>query len=84
MKLWPRTSPARDQELEKVACAVSADEYKGKQWWMAALTFSTANLLKQRASLPPLLSPAKRLGLSWYRGLKTGSSFDEKMLAAQK
>jgi CRISPR-associated protein Csb2 len=45
----------RDQELEKVACAVSAAEYKGKASWMDALTFSTANLLKQRASSPPLL-----------------------------
>lgn len=46
---------ARDQSLEKVACAVPAGEYKGKQPWMEALTFSTENLLKQHASSPPLL-----------------------------
>ena len=44
-----------DYELERVACAVPAAEYKGKRPWMDALTFSTANLLKERASSPPLL-----------------------------
>jgi CRISPR-associated protein Csb2 len=44
-----------DQELEKVACAVPLGEYKGKQSWMDALTFSTTDLLKDRASSPPLL-----------------------------
>jgi CRISPR-associated protein Csb2 len=44
-----------DYELVKVACVVPAAEYKGKQSWMDALTFSTANLLKERASSPPLL-----------------------------
>lgn len=48
-------SARRDQDLQKVACVVPAAEYKGKQPWVEALTFSTANLLKQRASAPPLL-----------------------------
>jgi CRISPR-associated protein Csb2 len=42
-------------ELTRVACAVPVSEYKGKNAWMDALTFSTANLLKGRASSPPLL-----------------------------
>lgn len=42
-------------ELTRVACAASAMEYEGKQPWMEALTFSTSNLLKERASSPPLL-----------------------------
>ncbi len=42
-------------EIEKVACVVSPGEYKGKQPWMDALTYSTANLMKERASAPPLL-----------------------------
>ncbi len=42
-------------ELERVACAVPVSEYSGKRPWMDALTFSTANLLKERASSPPLL-----------------------------
>ncbi len=44
-----------DQELETLACAVPAAQYTGKQPWMDALTFSTANLLKEHASAPPLL-----------------------------
>lgn len=44
-----------EHELERVACAVPAAEYRGNTTWMGALTFSTANLLKERASSPPLL-----------------------------
>jgi CRISPR-associated protein Csb2 len=44
-----------EHELEKVACAVPAGVYQGKQPWLEALTFSTGNLLKERASSPPLL-----------------------------
>lgn len=44
-----------DHELEKVACAAPAGDYQGKQPWVDALTFSTADLLKQCASSPPLL-----------------------------
>jgi CRISPR-associated protein Csb2 len=47
--------PVAGYEQERVACAVSPGEYKGKQAWMEALTFSTAQLLKERASSPPLL-----------------------------
>jgi CRISPR-associated protein Csb2 len=42
-------------ELERVVCAAPAAGYTGKLSWMDALTFSTANLLKERASSPPLL-----------------------------
>jgi CRISPR-associated protein Csb2 len=42
-------------ELIRVACATPVSEYKGRATWMDALTFSTANLLKERASSPPLL-----------------------------
>lgn len=40
-------------ELTRVACAVPVSEYAGKAPWIDALTFSTANLLKERASTPP-------------------------------
>lgn len=43
------------EELRPVACAVPGEEYKGKQSWIEALTFSTANLIKERVSSPPLL-----------------------------
>lgn len=42
-------------ESEKVACALPPADYRGKPAWMEALTFSTMNLLKERASSPPLL-----------------------------
>ncbi len=42
-------------ELVRVACAAPASEHTGKGTWMEALTFSTSNLLKERASVPPLL-----------------------------
>lgn len=42
-------------ELIRVACAAPPSEYSGVSTWMDALTFSTANLLKERASSPPLL-----------------------------
>jgi CRISPR-associated protein Csb2 len=44
-----------EEATERVACAVPAAEYRGKSPWMEALTYSTWNLLKQRASAPPLL-----------------------------
>ena len=43
-----------DEEFTTVACAAPASGYEGEEW-MRALTFSTANLLKERASAPPLL-----------------------------
>lgn len=48
---------ARDEmeQSERVACPVPAAEYRGDRSWMEALTFSTANLLKEKASSPPLL-----------------------------
>jgi CRISPR-associated protein Csb2 len=42
-------------DIEKVACVVPAGEYSNEQPWMDALTYSTTNLMKQRASSPPLL-----------------------------
>ena len=55
MRAAPSEIAGPTEELGKVACAVPSAEYAGKQAWMEALTFSTANLLKQRASAPPLL-----------------------------
>jgi CRISPR-associated protein Csb2 len=56
------TDSGSSEELISVACAVSPREYAGKRSWMDALTFSTTNLLKERASAPPLLRlvPFKR------------------------
>lgn len=42
-------------ELTSVACALPPSEYKGKATWLDALTYSTTNLLKEKASSPPLL-----------------------------
>lgn len=42
-------------ELQPVACVVPPSEYEGRARWLDALTFSTANLLKEHASSPPLL-----------------------------
>jgi CRISPR-associated protein Csb2 len=42
-------------ELTRVACAVSPASYEGRKSWLEALTYSTSNLLKERASAPPLL-----------------------------
>lgn len=38
-----------------VACSVPATEYRGKKSWLEALTMSTTDLLKAKASSPPLL-----------------------------
>lgn len=42
-------------ELTRVACAAPDSEYTGKISWMDALTYSTSNLLRDKASSPPLL-----------------------------
>jgi CRISPR-associated protein Csb2 len=44
-------------QTERVACAVAAGEFAGKGSWMDALTFSTANLLrdKEKVSAPPAM-----------------------------
>lgn len=42
-------------DLVSVACTLPPAEYQGKPAWADALTFSTANLLKQKISAPPLL-----------------------------
>lgn len=42
-------------ELTSVACALPASEYKDKAKWLAALTYSTTDLLKEKSSSPPLL-----------------------------
>lgn len=42
-------------ELTTVACTVPASEYQGKEPWLSALTYSTANLMKDKASAPPLI-----------------------------
>jgi CRISPR-associated protein Csb2 len=56
------TDTGTSGELISVACAVSPLEYAGRRSWMDALTFSTTNMLKERASAPPLLRlvPYKR------------------------
>jgi CRISPR-associated protein Csb2 len=47
---------ARSGESVPVACVVSPVDFNSKKGtWMDALTYSTANLLKERASAPPLL-----------------------------
>lgn len=51
----PAGEAERDGELVSVACAAPPAEHKGKGSWLDALTFSTSNLLKERASSPPLL-----------------------------
>ena len=51
----PAGEAASDGELISVACASPPAEHEGKASWLDALTFSTSNLLKQKASSPPLL-----------------------------
>lgn len=43
------------EELARIACVISPEEYEGKEAWMDALTYSTTRMLKERASNPPLL-----------------------------
>jgi CRISPR-associated protein Csb2 len=52
---FPADITDNDHELEKIACAIPAAEYSGKRTWMEGLTYSSGNLLKERASAPPLL-----------------------------
>jgi CRISPR-associated protein Csb2 len=52
---FPSETTGDRHELEKVVCAVPVGDYKAKQTWMDALTYSTADLIKERASSPPLL-----------------------------
>jgi CRISPR-associated protein Csb2 len=43
-------------EIASIACALPPSEFRsGKSTWLDALTYSTSDLLKERASLPPLL-----------------------------
>jgi CRISPR-associated protein Csb2 len=42
-------------EFTPVACALPVSEYDGKEPWIKALTYSTTDLLKEKASVPPLL-----------------------------
>jgi CRISPR-associated protein Csb2 len=44
-----------------VACAAALDAYSGKRPWLDALTASSAEVLKQRASDPPLLRSVRYL-----------------------
>jgi CRISPR-associated protein Csb2 len=46
-------------DLVPVACPMSAAEYMGNRPWLDELTFSTADMLKQRASSPPLLKQVR-------------------------
>jgi CRISPR-associated protein Csb2 len=46
-------------EATRVACVVPATEYSGKRDWMAALTTSTTEVLKSKASAPPLLKQVR-------------------------
>jgi CRISPR-associated protein Csb2 len=50
---------SEDGEAIRVACATPSSEYRGKRTWLDALTFSTANLLKEKASSPPLLKQVR-------------------------
>ena len=45
----------QNHTLEPVACPLPKSEYQGERAWLEALTFSTANQLKERVSSPPLL-----------------------------
>ncbi len=67
-----------DHESANVACAVPASEFQGRQSWMEALTFSTANLLKERASSPPLLRQVR------YSIPKRAVSTDPPRMAARR
>ncbi len=51
----PAVAAPFEGELTRVTCAVPGSEYTGKISWMDALTYSTSNLLKDKASSPPLL-----------------------------
>ena len=51
----PAGEAESDGELISVACASPPAEHKGKANWLDALTFSTSDLLKDKASSPPLL-----------------------------
>lgn len=42
-------------EAIQVACPVPASEHKGKGTWMDTLTYSTSDMLKEKASSPPSL-----------------------------
>ncbi len=42
-------------ELTRVACVTPPEEYRGRSKWIEALTYSTASLLKEKTSTPPLL-----------------------------
>ena len=43
------------RDVLRVACAIPVSEYEGNSKWIDALTYSTHDLLKERASSPPLL-----------------------------
>jgi CRISPR-associated protein Csb2 len=46
-------------ELERVACATKPQSYQGPGPWIQALTYSTVDLAKERASSPPLLDQVR-------------------------
>lgn len=56
---FPADSVDDGHELGKVACVLPPNEYEGSTPWMDGLTYSTASLLKDRASSPPLLREAR-------------------------
>jgi CRISPR-associated protein Csb2 len=51
----PLQESAESGDMVPVACPVPADEYTGKQPWLAALAYSTAEFQKDRRSLPPAM-----------------------------
>lgn len=51
----PTYAAALNGDVVVVGCAAAAPEYRGKQTWLDALTYSTFDMQKQRASAPPLL-----------------------------
>lgn len=51
----PAGSGESSGEMVPVACVLPASQYQGKQPWMDALTYSTADLLRERRSAPPAM-----------------------------
>jgi len=53
--VWKPAGEVLNGDVVRVGCAAPAPDYQGKQSWLDALTYSTFDMQKQRASAPPLL-----------------------------
>jgi CRISPR-associated protein Csb2 len=51
----PLQESEQSGDMVPVACPIPADRYSEKRPWLDALTYSTADLLKDRRSLPPAM-----------------------------